>query len=96
MTRVFSNLTALKAAVGTDLGHSAWLEIYQALIERFAEATGDFQWIHIDAERANDGPYGRTIAQGRRNPRRHYLQGGDRTASGRNPTMPEGQSAGLG
>jgi acyl dehydratase len=64
VTRVFSNLSELKAAVGTDLGHSAWLEIDQARIERFAEATGDFQWIHVDAERAKDGPYGRTIAQG--------------------------------
>jgi acyl dehydratase len=64
VTRVFSNLTELKAAVGTDLGHSGWLEIDQARIDRFAEATGDFQWIHVDAERANDGPYGRTIAQG--------------------------------
>jgi hypothetical protein len=66
VTRVFSDLTELKAAVGTDLGHSAWLEIDQARIDRFAEATGDFQWIHVDAERANDGPYGRTIAHVRR------------------------------
>jgi hypothetical protein len=39
VTRVFSNLTELKAAVGTDLGRSAWLEIDQARIDRFAEAT---------------------------------------------------------
>ena len=55
---------AVQAAVGTHLGYSDWLEITQDRIDTFAEATGDHQWIHVDPERAKDGPYGRTIAHG--------------------------------
>ncbi|MEV0358284.1 MaoC family dehydratase [Nocardia sp. NPDC050697] len=60
----FPDFDALRAAVGTELGSSDWIEIDQARIDRFAEATGDHQWIHVDAERAAAGPYGRTIAHG--------------------------------
>ncbi|MFC3962302.1 MaoC family dehydratase [Nocardia jiangsuensis] len=60
----FPDFDALRAAVGTELGGSDWIEIDQARIDRFAEATGDHQWIHVDAERAAAGPYGRTIAHG--------------------------------
>jgi acyl dehydratase len=55
---------AVQAAVGTHLGYSDWLEITQDRIDTFAEATGDHQWIHVDPERAKDGPYGKTIAHG--------------------------------
>jgi acyl dehydratase len=55
---------AVQAAVGTHLGYSDWLEITQDRIDTFAEATGDRQWIHVDPERAKDGPYGKTIAHG--------------------------------
>ena len=55
---------AVQAAVGTHLGYSDWLEITQDRIDTFAEATGDHQWIHVDPERAKDGPYGTTIAHG--------------------------------
>jgi acyl dehydratase len=55
---------ALLAMAGTDLGASAWLEVTQAAIDDFADATGDHQWIHVDIERAREGPFGRTVAHG--------------------------------
>lgn len=64
MTTVFENPAALLDAVGTDLGSSDWLEIDQERIDQFADATGDHQWIHVDPEKAADGPYGKTIAHG--------------------------------
>ncbi|MGH9091489.1 MAG: MaoC family dehydratase [Acidimicrobiales bacterium] len=53
-----------KALVGTDLGYSEWLLVDQARVDLFAGATGDHQWIHVDPERAKDGPFGGTIAHG--------------------------------
>jgi len=64
MATVFDNPAALLDAVGRDLGRSEWLEIDQARINLFADATGDHQWIHVDAEKAAEGPYGSTIAHG--------------------------------
>lgn len=49
---------------GTDLGHTEWLEITQDRIDVFADATDDHQWIHVDPERAVDGPFGAPIAHG--------------------------------
>jgi len=57
----FADATAL---VGTHLGYSDYLEITQERVNQFAEATGDHQWIHVDAERAASGPFGGTIAHG--------------------------------
>ena len=54
----------LQAAVGRHLGHSDWLTLNQQRIDQFAAATGDHQWIHVDAERAAAGPFGTTIAHG--------------------------------
>jgi len=54
----------LELEVGTDLGESSWVEITQSDIDTFAEATRDHQWIHVDPERAADGPFGSTIAHG--------------------------------
>ncbi len=50
--------------VGQHLGYSAWHRIDQNQINQFADATGDHQWIHVDPERAKDGPFGTTIAHG--------------------------------
>ncbi|MGH9172322.1 MAG: MaoC family dehydratase [Acidimicrobiales bacterium] len=61
---VFEGLDALKQAVGTDVGPSEWLEITQDRVNLFADATGDHQWIHVDAEKAAAGPFGGTIAHG--------------------------------
>lgn len=62
--KVFRGVDELRGAVGTHLGHSDWYEIDQRRVDLFAEATGDFQWIHVDRERAADGPFGGTIAHG--------------------------------
>lgn len=62
--RVFNGIDEVEKAVGEHLGYSDWLEIDQKRIDLFAEATGDHQWIHVDPERAKDGPYGATIAHG--------------------------------
>ena len=60
----FDSPGALLDAVGTDLGAGAWIEVDQARVDRFADATDDHQWIHVDADRAADGPFGGTIAHG--------------------------------
>jgi acyl dehydratase len=62
--RVFSTLDEVSAAVGEELGTSEWLTIDQERVDRFADATIDHQWIHVDAERAAAGPFGGTIAHG--------------------------------
>ncbi len=55
----------LKTEAGTHLGYGPWLEVSQERINTFAEATGDHQWIHLDADRAKkESPYGTTIAHG--------------------------------
>lgn len=54
----------LPGLVGQEVGVSDWLEITQERVNQFAEATGDHQWIHVDAERAALGPFGSTIAHG--------------------------------
>jgi acyl dehydratase len=51
--------------VGTELGPSEWLTVTQEMIDKFADATGDHQWIHVDVERAKkEMPGGKTIAHG--------------------------------
>lgn len=62
--RVFDGLDDLRAAVGTPIGTGEWLTIEQDRIETFADATDDHQWIHVEPERAKDGPFGTTIAHG--------------------------------
>lgn len=54
----------LKALAGQHVGHSAWMEVTQDRVDRFADATGDHQWIHVDPDRAAAGPFGGTIAHG--------------------------------
>ena len=62
--RVFDTPAALLAAVGDQFGPSEWVTIEQDRIDLFAQATDDHQWIHVDPERAKDGPFGSTIAHG--------------------------------
>ena len=58
-------IAELKAEIGKEVHVGPWLSITQERIDQFAEATGDFQWIHVDPERAqNESPYGTTIAHG--------------------------------
>ncbi|MGK2875011.1 MAG: MaoC family dehydratase [Nocardioides sp.] len=62
--RVFNGADEVTAAIGEHLGYSEWLTVDQKRINTFAEATGDFQWIHVDVEKAAAGPFGTTIAHG--------------------------------
>ena len=62
--RVFNSPTELIDHVGEELGETEWLEIDQARVNLFADATGDHQWIHVDPERAAQGPFGAPIAHG--------------------------------
>jgi len=64
MTHTATGLAELKALAGTDLGATEWFEVTQDRVDLFADATDDHQWIHIDPERAADGPFGGTIAHG--------------------------------
>ena len=66
MTKTFINGNAdLKHFIGQDLPPSDWVEVTQEMINKFAEATGDHQWIHVDVERARkESPYKTTIAHG--------------------------------
>ncbi|HET6826433.1 MAG TPA: MaoC family dehydratase [Amnibacterium sp.] len=64
MSTAFPSPEALLDAVGIELGPSDWITVGQDRIDRFAEATDDHQWIHIDPERAASGPFGGTIAHG--------------------------------
>ncbi|CAM3698418.1 putative enoyl-CoA hydratase 1 [Pseudomonas reidholzensis] len=57
-------VAALSQYVGKELGRSEWLKIDQQRINLFAEATGDFQFIHVDPEKASKTPFGSTIAHG--------------------------------
>lgn len=62
--RVFATLDELIPLVGQDVATSEWIEVTQDMINLFADATGDHQWIHVDPVRAKEGPYGTTIAHG--------------------------------
>ncbi|MGF0175163.1 MaoC family dehydratase [Streptomyces sp. Marseille-Q5077] len=64
MTITVNGLDELKKLAGSDLGTSEWIEITQDRINTFADATGDHQWIHVDPERAAEGPFGAPIAHG--------------------------------
>ncbi len=62
---VIDTLDSLSNYVGREIATTEWLQISQAQIQQFADATGDHNWIHIDAERARkESPYGTTIAHG--------------------------------
>ncbi len=64
MRRSFETLAELATLVGQEVAVSDWEPITQDRIDQFAKATDDFQWIHVDPERAALGPFGTTIAQG--------------------------------
>ncbi len=60
----FASIEDLRGAAGADLGYSDWITIDQDRINKFADATGDHQWIHVDEARAAEGPFKTTIAHG--------------------------------
>ena len=61
---IYKTIPDLQPMVGEVVGVSEWALIEQSRINQFADATGDHQWIHVDAERAKTGPFGTTIAHG--------------------------------
>lgn len=64
MTTTVNGLDELKKLAGADLGATDWLEVTQERVNTFADATDDHQWIHVDVERAKQGPFGGPIAHG--------------------------------
>lgn len=64
MAIVTTTIAELPTLEGKELGASSWLTVSQERIDTFADATGDHQYIHVDPERAKDGPFGGTIAHG--------------------------------
>jgi acyl dehydratase len=64
MATRLQGIEGLKAHVGQHLGYSDWHEVTQDQVNRFADATLDHQWIHVDPERAKSGPFGGPIAHG--------------------------------
>jgi acyl dehydratase len=62
--RTFTDVNDLAEHVGDAIGYSGWMEIDQAAVNLFADATHDHQWIHIDPERAAESAFGGTIAHG--------------------------------
>jgi acyl dehydratase len=64
MTTVLEEPADLLKLVGQRLGTTEWMKVTQEQVDRFADATGDHQWIHTDLERAAKGPYKGTIAHG--------------------------------
>ncbi|MFF5516058.1 MaoC family dehydratase [Streptomyces coeruleorubidus] len=64
MSITVNGLDELKKLAGSDLGTSEWIEVTQDRIDTFADATGDHQWIHVDPEKAKEGPFGAPIAHG--------------------------------
>jgi acyl dehydratase len=62
--QTFTTFAELEAAAGQEIGTTDWVEITQDRVDEFARATGDHQWIHVDVEKAKEGPFGGTIAHG--------------------------------
>jgi acyl dehydratase len=63
LTRI-THLGSLAARIGQEIAVSDWITVDQPMIDKFADATGDHQWIHVDVARAAEGPFGKTIAHG--------------------------------
>ena len=61
---VIHGVAGLKERVGSSLGTSSWVTVDQEMVTTFADLTGDRQWIHVDPERARQGPFGATVAHG--------------------------------
>lgn len=64
MTRIFEHPKELLSATGESLGPTDWLVMEQSRVDKFADATDDHQWIHVDTERAAQGQFGACIAHG--------------------------------
>lgn len=61
---IYRSVADLEGAVGQEIGPTEWFVMEQSRIDGFADVTNDHQWIHVNPERAADGPFGATIAHG--------------------------------
>lgn len=61
---LFTDIAGLRDSAGSQLGHTDWQEMTQARVDQFADVTEDHNFIHVDPERAQDTPFGGTIAHG--------------------------------
>ncbi|XOV88935.1 MAG: MaoC family dehydratase [Pseudomonadota bacterium] len=64
MSQLENALETLKSRIGVAQPPGDWVEMTQEMVNKFADATGDHQWIHVDVERAKNGPFGGPIAHG--------------------------------
>jgi acyl dehydratase len=64
LPHIFKSPAELEPALGQTFGPTEWIAIDQDRINKFADATEDHQWIHVDAEKAKTGPFGATVAHG--------------------------------
>ena len=64
MSEMENALEILKSRIGAEQPVGDWVEMTQEMVNKFADATGDHQWIHVDVERAKKGPFGAPIAHG--------------------------------
>ena|SRR5437867_3349685 len=64
MSVTLGSVDEAMALVGQSLGETEWLTVTQEMVDDFARITGDRQWIHVDPERAREGPFGACIAHG--------------------------------
>lgn len=89
-----AGVDGVKTLAGRHLGHTPYREITQETVDRPAAATGDHQWIHVDPERAKDGPFGGTIAHGywRAHPVTWQDLAAESAADGRSGGLPSGVS----
>lgn len=62
--KTYQSYSEVLADVGSEVAVTEWMTVTQAQVNLFAEATGDHQWIHVDPERAKQGPFGAPIAHG--------------------------------
>jgi len=62
--RIIESIEELRSLIGQEVAVGEWFPVEQSRIDLFADATGDHQWIHVDPERAKDGPFGSAIAHG--------------------------------
>jgi acyl dehydratase len=62
--KTYQNYSEVLAGVGQEVATTEWITVTQEQVNLFADATGDHQWIHVDPERAKQGPFGAPIAHG--------------------------------
>jgi acyl dehydratase len=88
-------LEILKSRIGAGQPPGDWVEMTQEMVDKFADATGDHQWIHVDVERAKQGPFGAPIAHGQLTLSILGILGRSTAPIGETETPIEGQKMGI-